>query len=372
MTFNLNIPLREDKELPLQLTPGQMLFVLGANGTGKSSLMLHFTRNNPTKSRKMAAHRQSWMSSDMIDMTPASKVQTERNIRNTDNQQQSRYRDDYAAARASMTIYELIEAQNVRSRSIAELVDDNDWEAAKEAAKQEAPIAIINEIMRQANMPIAVNIQKNERVMAKKNDGPEYSAAALSDGERAALMIAGNVLTAPEESLLIIDEPERHLHRSIISPLLSQLFQRRPDCGFIVSTHDSALPLELPDARILLLRSCDFAGSDVSSWEADELPTNASLDDELKRDLLGARRKILFVEGTERSLDKNLYSLIFPMVSVIPKGNCYEVERAVSGLRFGEQFHWLRPFGIVDGDGQESDQIQDKKIMESMLSNSIP
>lgn len=49
------------------------------------------------------------------------------------------------------------------------------------------------------------------------------------------------------------------------------------------------------------------------------------------------------------------------MVSVIPKGNCLEVERAVSGLRAGEQFHWLRSFGIVDGDGQESDKIQDKK-----------
>ena len=56
-----------------------------------------------------------------------------------------------------------------------------------------------------------------------------------------------------------------------------------------------------------------------------------------------------------------MYSLIFPMVSVIPKGSCHDVERAVSGLRAGEGFHWLRAFGIADGDGYEPEQIQAKK-----------
>jgi hypothetical protein len=197
--------------------------------------------------------------------------------------------------------------------------------------------------------------------MASKDGGPEYSAAELSDGERNALLIAGNVLTAPEGSLLIIDEPERHLHRSIIAPLLSQLFERRADCGFVVSTHDHDLPLEVTDARTLLLRACNFDGRNVQSWEADELPATTAIDDVLKRDLLGARRKILFVEGTESSLDKPLYSLIFPMVSIIPKGSCRDVEQAVVGSRAGEGFHWLRAFGIADGDGYSADQIEMKR-----------
>ena len=181
------------------------------------------------------------------------------------------------------------------------------------------------------------------------------------DGERNALLIAGNVLTAPSGTLLIIDEPERHLHRSIISPLLSQLFERRSDCGFVISTHDHDLPLEIPGARILLLRSCHFNGQNVESWDADELPADVPIDDLLKRDLLGGRRNILFVEGTESSLDKLLYSLIFPMVSVVPKGSCHDVERAVSGVRAGEGFHWLRAFGITDGDGYAPDQMEKKR-----------
>ncbi|WP_370338136.1 AAA family ATPase [Parvularcula marina] len=361
MPFNLNFPAQDTEVSQLQLETGQMLFVLGANGTGKSSLMHRFANQNPGHIRKIAAHRQTWMNTDTLDMTPATKVQTEQNILNLDRRNEARYRDQYASARASMTIYELIDAENVRARSITAAVDADNMEAMAEAAKVEAPIAIINELLRQSNIPITISIQKNERVMASKDGGPEYSAAELSDGERNALLIAGSVLTAPPGTLLIIDEPERHLHRSIISPLLSQLFERRSDCGFVISTHDHDLPLEVTGARTLLIRSCNFNGQNVRSWDADELPAETPIDDLLRRDLLGARRKILFVEGTESSLDKTLYSLIFPMVSVIPKGNCGDVERAVVGSRAGEGFHWLRAFGIADGDGFAPDQIEAKR-----------
>ena len=260
-----------------------------------------------------------------------------------------------------MTIYELIDAENVRARAMAAAYDAGEMDRLDETAKVEAPITVINELLQQSNIPIKITIRANERVMASKNDGPEYSAAELSDGERNALLIAGNVLTAPPGTLLIIDEPERHLHRSIISPLLSQLFERRSDCGFVISTHDHDLPLGNPEAHTLLLRSCSFNGQNVRNWEADELPARAPIDDVLKRDLLGARRKILFVEGTESSLDKPLYSLIFPIVSVIPKGNCYEVEQAVVGARAAEALHWLRAFGIADSDGLDANQIAVKR-----------
>lgn len=361
MPFNLNFPAQNSAMSQLQLEPGQMMFVLGANGTGKSSLMFRFAQQNHGRARKISAHRQTWMNSDALDLTPSGKMNTEKNIQNEDAQVHSRYRDPYAAQRASMTIYDLIDAQNVRARAIADAIDAGDVPRAQDAAKAEAPIAVINELLRQSNIPIAISIHSNERVMASKDGGPAYSAAELSDGERNALLIAGNVLTAPPETLLIIDEPERHLHRSIISPLLSLLFERRPDCAFVISTHDHDLPLEVPAARTLLIRSCIFDGSHVQSWEVDELAAGAPVDDILKRDLLGARRKIIFIEGTEKSLDKPLYSLIFPMVSIVPKGSCRDVEQAVVGVRAGEGLHWLRAFGIADGDGFDAAQIAAKR-----------
>ncbi|MBY5974508.1 ATP-binding cassette domain-containing protein [Ferrimonas balearica] len=361
MPFNLRFPSQNPDFDDLQLKEGALIFVLGANGTGKSSLMHRFATQNQEKVRKISAHRQTWMNSDALDMTPANKIQTEQNIKNEDRRGKSRYMDSFAAQRASMTIYELIDAENIRARSIAAAVDANDDEALRTAKQVEAPIAVINELLRQSNISITIAVRANERVMASKDGGPEYSAAELSDGERNALMIAGNVLTAPAGSLLLIDEPERHLHRSIIAPLLSLLFERRPDCGFAVSTHDHDLPLEVPGARTLLIRACNFQGPNAQEWEADELLADAPIDDILKRDLLGSRRKVLFVEGTESSLDKPLYSLIFPMVSVVPKGNCREVENAVAGSRAGEELHWLRAFGIADGDGYDQTQIEEKR-----------
>ena len=360
MPFNLNFP-SQDAEFKLQLETGETLFVLGANGNGKSSLMFLFNKNNPGRTRKISAHRQTWMESDALDMTPSTKIKTEQHIQNEDQRKLSLYRDVYATQRASMTIFELINAENVRARTMMAAYDAGEMEQLDEAATVEAPIAIINEILQQSDIPIKITIRANEQVTASKNGGPEYSVARLSDGERSALLITGDVLTAPPGTLLIIDEPERHLHRSIIAPLLGQLFERRPDCSFVISTHDHNLPLENSEARTLLLRSCSFNGEDIQHWEANELPTHTPIDNVLKRDLLGARRKILFIEGTESSLDKPLYSLVFPMISVIPKGTCHDVEQAVVGARVTETAHWLRIFGIIDSDGLDADQISVKR-----------
>ena len=173
MTFNLTFPALSADVPTLQLEAGELLFVLGTNGTGKSALMFHFAQNNRKTTRKISAHRQTWMNSDALDMTPANKLATEQNIQTTDRQKQSRYRDQYAAQRASVTIYELINADNVRARGIAAFVDAGDMQAAAEASRKEAPITIINELLLQSNIPITISIRDNERVMASKNGGPE-------------------------------------------------------------------------------------------------------------------------------------------------------------------------------------------------------
>lgn len=223
--------------------------------------------------------------------------------------------------------------------------------------KKDAPIKIINELLRLSNIPVTIAIHENAQVVASKNGSASYSIAELSDGERNAILIAANVLTAKQATLLLIDEPERHLHRSIISPLLTELFAKRPDCAFIVSTHDVMLPLDNPTSRTLLIRGCTYNGSAVTAWDADVVAPGSEIDDDLKRDILGARRRILFVEGTERSLDKPLYSLMFPEVSVIAKGSCRDVERAVLSIRDADGLHWLDAFGLVDNDRRPQAEI---------------
>ena len=119
----------------------------------------------------------------------------------------------------------------------------------------------------------------------------------MSDGERNAAIIAATVLTVESETVLLIDEPERHLHRSIIGPFLSALFQRRQDCAFIISTHEIALPAANPEARVLMVRSCEWNGDTAKAWDVEILEANTNLPAELRRDILPRISQVNFGVG---------------------------------------------------------------------------
>ena len=356
MPFQFTVP-RVSGNLDITVDAGGILFVLGANGTGKSALMQRLYMAHGADVRRISAHRQTWFSSSALSMSPADRRNTGQNIFGQDQTPQARWREWNPEARATIAIYDLIEAENARARSIAGAVDSDNIELAKTLARKDAPIKVINELMRTSNLQITISVRENEEVVASKSGSPPFSIAELSDGERNALLIAANVLTVKRRTLILIDEPERHLHRSIISPLLTQLFAQRSDCAFVVSTHDIMLPLDNPSARTLLVRGCTFSGNAVSSWDADLVPAETEVDADIKKDILGARRKVLFVEGTEDSLDKPIYSLIFPEVSVVPKASCRDVEHAVSGIRDFAHLHWVHAFGIVDNDARGASEI---------------
>ena len=171
--------------------------------------------------------------------------------------------------------------------------------------------------------------------------------------------MAAEVLTAKPSTVFLIDEPERHLHRAIIMPFLSALFKQRDDCAFVVSTHEITLPIDSPDARVLMVRSCTWKGTAARAWDVEVLKPNTELPEELKLAILGARERILFVEGTSNSLDLPLYNALFPGLSVVPKGSCIDVERAVSGLKRSCHLHHVDAFGLIDRDALSEEGIRE-------------
>lgn len=352
--FDFTIPSAIDGTAPVTfaLSSGQSAFVLGANGSGKSSLMHFLYTKHQAASVRISAHRQTWFTSDSLELSPQSKRQSEQSIRSMDQQPAARWKDDYASARANIAVYELIDAENVRARKIAGAVDADDMAQARVLSAKDAPIAVINELLQLSGLPIEVAIHENERILAKKLDSEQYSIAELSDGERNALLIAASVLTASPGSLILVDEPERHLHRSIISPLLTHLFAKRGDCTFVVSTHEALLPIDHPDSMTLLIRTCTYQGKRVKGWDIDMVSGRDGIPEDIRADIYGSRRKLLFVEGTEESLDKPLYGILFPDVTVVPKGDCKEVEKAVLGIRGSSDLHWALAYGLVDEDSR--------------------
>ncbi len=355
--FNFGIPSVSGDSIEFSLSIGDVLYILGANGTGKSSLVSRLFNQHQIHAKRISAHRQTWFESNTLDMTPRARKNIDDQLRSQDADPRSRYWEWNAAGRASMAIYDLIDADTMQERGIARLVRDGDIPAARDAAKNPSPLQVINELMGLSNLPIEISLEEGQKIVAHKNGGVSYSVAELSDGERNAFLIASDVLTAKPGTLIIMDEPERHLHRSIISPLLKLLFDRRKDCAFIISTHEPMLPLDTPNASALLLRGCTYQGKTVQGWTADMLKSGVVIDDELKKDILGSRRKIVFVEGSEKSLDLPLYSLLFPRISIVPKEGCRDVEQAVRGLRGAGEVHWISAWGIIDNDQRDADDL---------------
>lgn len=361
--YYISIPTQGNNSLEIELQKGKALFILGANGVGKSSLMHNiYSKNQYWNIKRILAHRQTWFTENSVNITSKDKKEREIDIKSRDRQINSRWKDDYASLRPYNSIYDLVNSENIRARNITSAVDEKNIPLAKKLSELQSPLQSINEILKISNIPIEVNIAINEEINATKSAGFTYSAAELSDGEKNALLIATDVLTAEFNTVIMIDEPERHLHRSIISPLLNTLIQKRPDCIFIISTHDVHLPVEHSEANILLVRGCLWEGKICMSWDVDLISREDEIPENIKKEILGAKRELLFVEGEETSLDMQIYQLIYPNVSVLPQGSCSQVEKAVEGIKRTSSVHWVNAYGLIDADDRTPDQIQ--KVLE--------
>src|SRR5262249_26324017 len=155
-----------------------------------------------------------------------------------------------------------------------------------------------------------------------------YKGTEMSDGERAIFYMIGQALNAADNSLLIIDEPELHVHRSIMSKLWDRLEASRPDCGFLFVTHD----LEFAAQRVaqkFVVKSYDAR----PVWDIESVPTDTGFSEELTTLILGSRRPILFVEGTDTSLDSAFYRCCYPDWTVISRESREVVIHSVSSMR---------------------------------------
>ena len=354
MTISISIP-GPAGSCNIQLDPGEILYVLGANGTGKSALVHRINLDHGTTSRWIPPYRRTWLQSSGSNLTAANKEQQETNLQNLSFQPNARWIDHNAEVRVNRAIFDLIQRRSQQSQEIADAFRAGDKSRGQELLERdEDPLVTLSGLLTNANLPFDFSVDRNATIVATKSGRGPYSAAEMSDGERNALLLAAEVLTVQAGTLILIDEPEQHLHRSIVSPLLSGLFSKRPDCMFVVSTHELTLPPDNPASKVLLVRSCTYQSGTVVSWDVDLVNSPLEIDEDLKTDVLGARRTVVFVEGERSSLDTPLYSLIFPCVSVIPRGTRKSVEDAVKSIRASNALHRVKAYGLVDSDGRNT------------------
>ncbi len=215
----------------------------------------------------------------------------------------------------------------------------------------DAPIDIIVKIWSEL-MPHRVISFLDGKVLIRKQGSDDYHGKEMSDGERVILYLIGQCLCAPDNSIIIIDEPEVHIHRSIVSKLWNKIEELCPNKLLIYITHDLEFAASRMDALKLWIKS--YNGNDT--WEWDIIPEEEQLPENLLLEIIGNRKNIIFCEGDKGSLDTSIYELVYPDYHIIPRGNGEKVIEATKALRNNQSLHHLNAFGITDSDYKEDEE----------------
>lgn len=189
----------------------------------------------------------------------------------------------------------------------------------------------------------------------KGDDERNYEAYRMSDGERIILYLVGRIMQAPKNGLIIVDEPEVYLHRTVVDKLWNRLEKEREDCIFIYMTHD----LQFATSRVGVkswIKSYEYP----STWDIQVIKDN-EIPEQLLMELLGSCKQILFCEGNStNSLDKKIFDVLFPNLIIYPLESCKEV------ISYTKAYNAIpntntKAFGLVDSDFRTPAEIDDLK-----------
>ena len=130
----------------------------------------------------------------------------------------------------------------------------------------------------------------NKEMKAKKGGGQPFKFNDMSDGERVAFFYIATVMAAPEQSFIIVDEPENHLNPAIYNKIWNRLIDVRNDCQFIFISHTMDFINARSNFELVKIKS--FVRPNKFEFEflgtaLDDIPT------ELIVEIVGSRKPIL-------------------------------------------------------------------------------
>lgn len=131
------------------------------------------------------------------------------------------------------------------------------------------------------------------QIFVYTDNSEKYDFMSLSDGEKAVFYYIAHVLSAKPTSFIIVDEPENHLHLSIISKLWNTLESVRTDCRFIYLTHNLDFAASRNNVEKLWMKKFEAP----ANWDLQRLPENDEIPEMIYMEILGSRKQILFCEG---------------------------------------------------------------------------
>ena len=309
MAFQFDVPTAVGA-LTIAAEPGTSVIFVGANGGGKTRLAVHIEKALGLKGHRISGHR-------ALSLNPGVPKISEKLAL-------SGLRTGHAGEDARVNYRE---GHRWHGKEATSLLNDFDYLVqalfAEQANKslethqrarrgeREKPeptkFERLTEIWERLLPDRKLHITGDNIEVSVAGTYARYSASEMSDGERAIFYMIGQTLSADGNSVVIIDEPELHVHRSIMAKLWDELEAARPDCAFVFITHDLEFAASRAAQKFVIL---DF--EPTPRWKIEAVPEDTGFSEELTTLILGSRRPVLFVEGTEASLDYAIYRCCFP------------------------------------------------------------
>lgn len=336
----------------ISLVPGETLFFIGANGSGKTRLAVNIETTLKEQCHRISAHRALSLDLSIPKISRKNAENTlffghenhginNRNGLKWNSKAETHLLNDYNAL-----LQVLFAEQNDTALETHNKARSGDKSTPK-ATRFEILKRIWEELLPERELEIT-----GDTISIKTNTNDAYSAESMSDGERAVFYIIGQVLCAPKNSVIIFDEPELHIHRSILSNLWDKLQVTRPDCAFIMISHDLEFVATRNGQKYILKKYVT-----PNTWDIELVPKDTGFDEELTTLILGSRRPVLFIEGENNSFDISIYRNIYPEWKIIPCGSCENVIQSVKTFRNAPNLTRIGCAGIIDCDDRTPEEI---------------
>lgn len=360
----MRIELPSLKNEPQFIENKRSLVLIGANGSGKTRMSIWISKNNPN----LAIHRVSAQKSlNMPKSASTSSMEVAQNklwygitpqhtivgeIEHANSISIYRWKNDPEVH--LLNDFEYLMELLMTDLFQVTLESHNATMAGNTNHENLAKLHRVKQIWEEVIPHLTLNIKAGS-IEVSDNEGNAYNGSQMSDGERSIFYFIGEVVSAPPNSLIIIDEPESHLHHAILTKLWNTIEFLREDCTFLYITHNLDFAYSRSDSQVIWVK--DYKGS---SWDYELLDSN-NPPDPLKLQIFGSRQKILLIEGdSTKSIDAKLYPALYPEYNIIPLGSCDAVINSTKTYKNETLLglHHVDVVGIIDRDRRNHCEIQ--------------